>query len=429
MTPPFTQRAGGRDWQGGLLLGRRPPDSHGAFGYGRAERTPEMAGSLITYGGKAPLLTIAPTDAGKTSGPVVSNARTYPGPLICLDVKGEVYRLSADHRRRMGQKVEVLDLRDGKPSGSLNPLDMAQLLGNDRCVISRSLAAEIVARPGHAARDFFWIDWSETMLTAGISWLLHHQEDDARLSKLFDLYMSSDSTYNIAVLLDTVRPMNRASQANWSAYLALSDRETRPSVLGSVNAYLRLFESELIRRLTDTTSVDLEAILTGEPVSLYIIVPPYRIGGFAPILRLWLTGLMNLLTMRETVPEWPTLMMVDEAAQLGRVDSFVTASTLMRGYGLKLWTFWQSASQLEIYGSDGRTLIDNAGVVQVFGVRNYRAAAEAAALLGGLSAEQILAMGREEQLLMIEGGAPQRCRQIRYYSDELLVGRNPPRPA
>jgi hypothetical protein len=42
-------------------------------------------------------------------------------------------------------------------------------------------------------------------------------------------------------------------------------------------------------------------------------------------------------------------------------------------------------------------------------------------LIGGLSAEQILRMPHDEQVLLIDGKLSQ-CKQVRYYSDKEFVG-------
>ena len=39
--------------------------------------------------------------------------------------------------------------------------------------------------------------------------------------------------------------------------------------------------------------------------------------------------------------------LIDEAAQLGTLDELRSAITLMRGYGVKGWSFWQDLSQLQ----------------------------------------------------------------------------------
>ena len=84
-----------------------------------------------------------------------------------------------------------------------------------------------------------------------------------------------------------------------------------------------------------------------------------------------------------------------------------------------LWTFWQNAAQLHIYGSQANTLVDNAGVIQAFGARNLRMAQDYANIVGGISADQVINMKPEEQLLLIEGKHV-RCMQVRYYKDELF---------
>jgi type IV secretion system protein VirD4 len=182
-----------------------------------------------------------------------------------------------------------------------------------------------------------------------------------------------------------------------------------------------LFDSDLVRRLTDTTSFDLDALIGGEPMSLYIIVPPARLHGFSPLLRLWLSGLILTLTQRKTRPKERTLMLCDEVGNLGRMDALLTAATLLRSWGLTLWTFWQNAGQLQIYEGQANTIVDNAGVIQAFGIRNLRAAQDLVNVLGGISAEQLLKMNPDEQILLVEGKMI-RCRQKRYYESQEQSG-------
>src|SRR5579872_796401 len=141
----------------GLILGRSSRNCK-SFGFAGRER-PET-GDLITYSGDGHLITFAPTGTGKTSGPVICNALKHPGQLIVLDMKGEVHAATAHARRAMGQRVHVIDLRDGAESGSLNPLDLAMHCGTDIAALARSFAAELIERTGNE-RDRFWNDWAE----------------------------------------------------------------------------------------------------------------------------------------------------------------------------------------------------------------------------------------------------------------------------
>jgi type IV secretion system protein VirD4 len=137
------------------------------------------------------------------------------------------------------------------------------------------------------------------------------------------------------------------------------------------------------------------------------------------LLRAWISGLILAMTQRKTPPKERTLMLCDEIGNLGRIDAFLTAVTLMRSWGLTLWSFWQNVSQLQIYGAQANTLVDNAGVVQVFGARNKRMAQDFANLVGGTTAEEIMNMPPEQQVLLIESKI-MRCRQVRYYNDKIF---------
>jgi type IV secretion system protein VirD4 len=396
-----------------LILGR---GSANAKSFGFAERARPQTGELITYSGDGHLITFAPTGTGKTTGPVICNALKHPGQLIVLDPKGEVHAATAEARRAMGQEVHVLDLRDDAETGSLNPLDLAVRCGTDPAAVARSFAAELIER-GTDERDRFWNDWAETLIGGGAGWLLADlPQEKRRLSYLFDIFTDDDPPYRMACLLDLKQVQNRSARAAFGSFLALPAENTRPSVLGTALTHLRLFDSDLTRRLTDTTTIDLDGLIAGKPISLYIIVPPFRLTAYRPLLRIWLAGLILTLTRRKTPPAERTLMLCDEIGNLGKLDALLTAATLLRSWGFTLWTFWQNAAQLQIYGAQANTLVDNAGVIQAFGARNLRMAQDFANLIGTVAPDEIMRMAKDEQILLIEG-KPLRCRQARYYND------------
>ena len=415
-----------RDAPAGLVLGRalssQPRQAIGFCGRQSAQTETATGDGVITYSGNGHAITFSPTGGGKGVSSVIPNALRHRGLLVVFDPKGEVYEATHRWRRNFG-KVHVLDLRDSAdPGDSLNPLDLMRRAGSDIAAIARGFAAELVER-GVAERDRFWTDSAETMITGGLVWLMTSRPPaEQKLSQLFDLFTADDVAYALAVLMDKGEANHRAARAAFGFFLGLPERDTRPSVLAVTLQYLRLFDSDLVRRVTDTTSFDLDDLINGEPITLYITVPPVRMNAFRPLLRSWLGGLLNAFTQRLTLPAQNTLILCDEAACLGRSEALLTASTLLRGWGVQLWTYWQSPAQLEIYGADARTLVDNAGVVQCFGAHNLRAAREFADLVGGIDADTILDMGADEQIVLVEGGRPQRLRRIRYFEDRSCAG-------
>jgi type IV secretion system protein VirD4 len=246
------------------------------------------------------------------------------------------------------------------------------------------------------------------------------------MNTVFDLFNKDDTVYTITKLLDDKElNLHRCARAAFAGLLQLPERETMPSVIGSTQAVLRLWDSDLIRRVTGSTSFDIDALIHDSdrhPMTIYVIVPAYRAEAYRPLLRLWFGGLLMALMQRVELPERRMLLLSDETASFGKVDAFLTAATQARAFGVQLWTHWQNASQLEVYGKDGaHTLVDNAGVLQFLGAANRRAAQEFVSLVGGIDADEIMAMGSREQLVLVDG-TPQRLRRLRYFEEGRFAG-------
>jgi type IV secretion system protein VirD4 len=67
-------------------------------------------------------------------------------------------------------------------------------------------------------------------------------------------------------------------------------------------------------------------------------------------------------------PAWRVLLLLDEFAALGRMQSVEEAITHARGYGVSIWMLTQDLAQLrEIYPRSWQTLLANVRVLQTFG--------------------------------------------------------------
>jgi hypothetical protein len=84
-SPPRSRPAAPAD-SPGFLLGRSLPDEHAPIGFA-ARRTPPPPSEAIHYAGDGPLMTIAATGSGKSSGPVITNLLLHPGQGHCQVVE------------------------------------------------------------------------------------------------------------------------------------------------------------------------------------------------------------------------------------------------------------------------------------------------------------------------------------------------------
>src|SRR6202035_101470 len=123
-----------------------------------------------------------------------------------------------------------------------------------------------------------------------------------------------------------------------------------------------------------------------EDYTIYIVIPPTKLASHAFLLKAWVGVLMHSVMERKTLPSRRTLFILDECANLGEMDILKKAVTLLRGYGLQVWMFFQDLSQLEfLYEGDFKTIVNNCGVMQAFGVSRLSGASALASIIGEYS--------------------------------------------
>ncbi len=367
---------------------------------------PAVGEGAITYTGDSHLMTIAPTGSGKGRSVIIPNLLHYKGPVIVVDPKGENYAVTARRRKEMGHRVIVLDPFRvmEKESDGLNPFDIFTLENSDIDTDSQMIA-ELLSEGNKFAKDPFW-DLSSCGLYSGIiAYIVSALEQkDWNMNKLRDTLMNDDVDYHLAVVLETLgKKISRMAYQEIASFLQMPEKETRPSVRAVAASYLKAFTSDKVASTLQKSSFSLQEVVNGDPLSIYIIIPPDKLKSHRAILKLWVGTLMKAITSRKEIPRYRTLFILDECGQLGSFPFLETAITLLRGYGLQTWTFWQDLSQLrKLYEIEWSTMVNNCAVLQIFGTKNYRVATEFSDMVG-VETEQVSDVRSTEQILLIEG--------------------------
>lgn len=390
---------------------------------GFATVTNQPAGrQLIWYDGPH-LMTCAPTGTGKGRCCAIPALLTYPGSVVCVDIKGELYATTSRRRREMGQQVFKLDpfeLIDDH-SDSLNPLDALSLPNAERDTDCQTLAS-LLAHGKRFTRDPFW----DTSACGLISGCLSHisllpEERERTLNKLRDLLNNDDVTFNLAVLLDTVgKKLPRMAYQEIASFLQQPERETRPSTLATAQAYLKTFNSDRVAKSLGPSTISLADFAAGKAMTIYVVIPPDRLESHSALLNLWFGTFLRAIFSRHRAPALRTLLLIDEAAQLGSFSMLQTAVTLCRTYGVRVWTFWQDLQQLQsCYPTGWKTLVNNTGCIQVFGMTNRQMAADWADIVD-CKADDLLALAPDEQLLRLGRIVHRRTGRLDYLIDRDL---------
>jgi type IV secretion system protein VirD4 len=387
------------------------------------DRLPEQTEEApILYEGDSHLMTFAPTGAGKGRNVIIPTLLTYPGSVVIIDPKGENYAVTARRRREMGQTVVVLDpmgraTRGRGEADRFNPFDLFKLPNTIVDADASMLAWQLAA--GHSfSRDPFW----DTSGTAFLSGLISHvatgmPEEERNLNEVLKLLYADDVVYKLAVLLDSGKVVSTQAYREIAAFLQLPERDTRPSVLATVLSWVKALNMECVEKSLANSTFDLADLMTARPMTIYLCIPPDKLVSHKSLLRLWVATLLATVMRRETRPKQRTLFVLDECAQLGGMPLLEQAVTLLRGYGLQVWSFWQDLEQVKSsYPSGVMTMINNSAVLQAFGLSNSLSARQLSEVFDA-PARDLLALEKDEAMLYTRDEGSFRCRRPDYLKD------------
>ncbi len=400
------------------------------FGFAaQHQQTHPPSDDPLNYAGDGHLLTVAPTGCGKGRDVLIPTLLTSLRSMICLDVKGELYSVTARRRRELGHHVIGIDPFNLvlKQSDGLNPLDLMHLPGADPDTEAAMLAS-MLATGNTSTRERFWDLHGTGFLSGLIAHYGSHADPKKRnLLEARDLLLCDDPMYQTAVVADS-KPKSKLAYREICGFLNQAERDTRPSVLATTTSYLKPLSSDLIRPAIANSTFSLEQVINGEPLTIYLIFPVEKLVSHAGLLRILLGTLLAAILKRRFRPESRTLFLIDECAQLGHFDLLKPTITLMRGFGLQCWLFFQSLHQLKAeYEKDWRTILDNIAVTQTFGLSN-RLMAEDWGTYFGMEPEELMTLEENEQWLHLPGHKVVKARRFNYLTDHRFRGMYDPNP-
>lgn len=431
---PLTVPAPDRS-QSGLPLGyERAGDEARTMGFGPMRKPPsgQQDDRLVCDASESHVLVVAPTGAGKGRNIIIPTLLHDPSPAIVLDIKGEAAAVTAKHRREvMGHEVVVIDpwTRLGPNTGRFNPLSLLRedspALGDDAFAL-----AALLTPPQSSPREPFWNERGEALIAGLMAHVATSPSGNERtIGRVHSLLHADDLVYSLALLLDTEgERMNPFARAQISSLVSLSADQTRSGIVSTAHSLFRAFASPAVQdSLRD--GLDAQGVIEGRPQTIYLVVPPEKLVSHASYLRVVLASLIGLITQRTRRPKRPTVLLVDEAAQLGPMPQLRQAITLTRGYGVRAALFLQSLAQLRsLFPSDHEVLAENCGTIVSFGHVRPSMCEGVARIMGDTTDEALLAMGAEELAVKV-GRAPTRIlRRIDYLRDQPFCGRASPNP-
>ena len=329
-------------------------------------RTPRR--KLVRLNKPPHIAVFAPTGAGKGTSFVVPFLLSCTDSCVVVDLKsGELARLTADVRRKMGHTVYLLDpfrLVTQTPS-TLNPLefiDKASPFAIDDC---RQISAAMIDRKDEKGDGVHFLDNAEGAIAAICALLVQYGEGELKsLQALCDI-CSDPESWQIAI-------QRMCGSDAWGGMLArmggllthLKERELASSI-STIARFLRFLSTPAIAESTRSSSFD-PAVLRTQKTTVYLILSPDRASRLSQLLRLWIGTLMQGVVKGGLQDKLNVHWIIDEANILGKMEQISDALTIGRGFGLKMQLYYQDLGQLKKCWPDGADQTLLANVAQVY---------------------------------------------------------------
>lgn len=392
-------------------------------------------GNAVSFSESSHLISIARTGSGKGVSSIIPTLLSYDGPAIVIDPKGENFFVTSRFRRdTLGQKVFAIDpfgLLDKYPQYSISkkrsginvfgPLlspEKGQRKGD-----STTLARMMTGIDPNSQKEPYWQNSAESLLTGVIQLVANIETLDKSqksLGKVVDLLLRPDieDFLNFALNHQTSTEIDELARRSIQTFLKNADSQ-RQIIRSMCQSSIELFDSPEILHCLSADDIDADMIKGGENFTVYIIMPPNKLASHSRVFSMIIIAMLNIITQRSEIPQKRTLFMLDECAQFGTLDELRRAVTLLRGFGLQVWMFFQDLSQLTHLYSDSASLLNNCGVVQIFGL-GRRIDAEPIEQMLGVSADDLLSMDKTQQVVSFAGSAPKTLRKLNYLHDQTL---------
>lgn len=327
-------------------------------------------------------LVVGDTGAGKSFRVVIPDMLQMTGSYVVADVKGTLYRQTRQVMEDNGYKVRVLNLKDLRYSNCFNPLEYLEREDEVMALVDTFVFNSRTDGTGQG--DQFWEDSMAMLLTSVLTYLVQTEGEEKTFARALELIgglivvkgeIMSFSPYEIQMrILEATDPGNAA--VTFYKQFKQAPAETLQSILISTTSRLRLWNISDVKVLTARDEMNIDSLVEEKTV-LYLVLPPqnrtYRV-----ISAMFLSTLFSYIQRKAErkgggkLPV-PLALLLDEFANLGKINDFSTTLTLVRSYGIRVVLIIQSVQQLEHnYDKDEDTIVSNCAIYNYLGTNSVK---------------------------------------------------------
>ena len=438
-----------------------------------------LKGRLLSFTGVEHCVIVGASRSGKGAGHVVPTVLSWPESLFVYDRKGELWHITADHRRRFSHTFYFAptdpDTARWNPlfevrKGPMEIADIQNIVG--------ILVDPIGLKQGNL--DFF--DQSAANFFTGV--ILHalYTAPDVLKNLTYVRRLLIDIEPTLDAMLGTKhrwRPDARAADGLardedgepiaevhpevWLGATAFRSMEprVRSSVLATAQKSLALWADPLVANATSWSDFCIgDLVCAPAPVSFYLITPQAHADRLAFLVRVMLRQSLN--SLMETIDadsrgrkkRHRLLKMLDEFPKLGALPFLENALGEMAGYGVSAHLICQSFNDVFKHYGTHTSIFDNCHVTAAFATsepgsierivkragrslemresfsdprlmfgKGHRSRNQAEVERYVLAEQDVRALPGDKQFLFVNNAKPFLAEKIRFFDEPLFAAR------
>jgi len=352
----------------------------------------------LRHNGPEHILTFAPTRSGKGVGLVLPTLLSWDQSVVCLDIKGENWALTAGWRQKHANNVCLkFDPAAMKGSVKFNPLAEIRHETDYEVSDTQNIASMIVDPDGKGLNDH-WAKTGFSLIIGAILHCLYVEKAKGRVATILDVANClADPASPIVNTLETMLSYQHLGNephpvvASCAREMLNKADAERSGVVSTAMSFLSLYRDPIVARNTSVSEFKISDLMNHDkPVSLYIVVRPRDSKRLKPLIRLLMNQIISTLAdgmefeNGEAVKSYKhrLLLLIDEFPSLGRMEIFEEALAFIAGYGMKAFLICQDSAQLfKAYGED-ESISSNCHIRIAYAPNKQKTAKQISEMLG-----------------------------------------------
>jgi hypothetical protein len=358
----------------------------------------------LAYRGEAHGLTMAPTRCGKGATSIIPTLLTNDESTFVLDLKGENWFCTSPARIEHGHKVLCInpfnqfadELGHSKPmTCRFNPLHKIK---KDSPTFDEDIAGIAEAIIVHDKENAHFTERARDLLSVIIGFVCTDPDELAKgnntLMRVRQILKFNEDRFS--ALMQLCAQSDIPLVANGESFTKKDSKEIE-GVKSTVNTQTSFIDAANIAYFLSGHDFDFSDLRKSK-VTIYCIMPLGAMVRYFRFARLMVQSLFNELFIFPSFGDRRVLVILDEQRQLEGMTILEKCPSLLAGYGVRLWSIFQSYPQmLALYGQHtAQEFISNAGFIQMIGVNDRVTSDEIGNLLGSETIRQ-QTKGRSEK--------------------------------